>query len=146
MDAVRNVFGQVLHRRLASTLNDADAERLRSELPMPWSTVEHWNRCGQSCQCCRYAAGDLLGTCGACDAAVQSLRTACTIASFVRESQSKREVISLLTGRFGLSHGPLPDSVMEDIGAMLPEIHGIIAPAGLAAVGLLCGGSWRQRA
>ena len=146
MDAVRNVFGQVLHRRLAAPLNDADAERLRSELPMPWSTVEHWNVCGQSCPCCRYAVGDLVGTCGACGAAVQSLRTACTIASFVRESQSKREVISLLTGRFGLGHGPVPPSVMMDIGAMLPEIHGIIAPAGLAGVGLLCGGSCRERA
>ena len=85
--------------------------------------------------------GDLVGTCGACDAAVQSLRTACTIASFVRESQSKREVISLLTGRFGLGHGPLPPSVMMDIGAMLPEIQGgCYAPAGLAGIGLLCGG------
>ena len=146
MDAVRIVFGQVLHRRLAAPLNDDDAERLRSELTMPWSTVEHWHGCGQSCPCCRYAAGDTLGTCGACGAAVQSLRTACTIASFVRERQSKREVVSLLTGRFGLRDRPLPPRLMMDIGAMLPEIHGIIAPAGLAAVGLLCGGSWRERA
>ena len=137
MDAVRNVFGQVLHRRLAVPRNAADAT---------WSAVEHWNVCGQSCPCCRYAAGDLVGTCGACHAAVRSLHIACTIASFVRESQSMREVILGLTGRFGLGHGPLPMSVMMDIGAMLPEIHGIIAPAGLAGVGLLCGGSWRQRA
>ena len=52
-----------------------------------------------------------------------------------------REVISLLTGRFGLGHGPLPPSVMMDIGAMLPEIQGgCYAPAGLAGIGLLCGG------
>ena len=130
MAAVRNVFGQVLHRRLAETLNDADAT---------WNAVGHWNLCGQSCPCCRYAAGDVVGTCGACDAAIQSYRTACTIASFVRERQSKHEVISVLTGRFGLRDRPLPPRLMMDIGAMLPEIQGIIAPAGLAGVGLLCG-------
>ena len=36
MDAVRNVFGQVLHRRLAEPLSEADAT---------WSAVEHWNVC-----------------------------------------------------------------------------------------------------
>ena len=28
-----------------------------------WCKVEHYGFCGQSCPCCRFAAGDLLGAC-----------------------------------------------------------------------------------
>ena len=134
MDAVRVVFGQVLHRRLAREFNVTDAV---------WSGTEHWGLCGQSCPCCRSAAGDVFGSCDACDAAAQSLRAACAIASFIREEQSKREVVVALTGSFGPRGRPLPQSVMINIGYMLPEIRGTLsssAPAGLAGVALLAGG------
>ncbi len=71
-----------------------------------------------------------------CDAAAQSLRLACTIASFIREEQSKREVVAALTGRFGPRGRPLPQTVMVGIRGVLPEIRGIVAPAGLAGVAL----------
>ena len=132
MEAVRDVFGQVLHRRLARELNVTYAV---------WIATGHWGFCGQSCPCCRSAVGDGFGTCDACDAAAQSLRVACTIASFIREEQSKREVVAALTGSFGPRGGrPLPHTVMINIGYMLPEIRGIVAPAGLAGVALLAGG------
>ena len=131
MDAVRVVFGHVLHRRLARECNVTVAV---------WSGTEHWGLCGQSCPCCRFAAGDVFGSCDACDAAAQSLRAACTIASFIREEQSKREVVAALTGSFGPRGRPLPQTVMIDIGDMLPEIRGIVAPARLAGVALLAGG------
>ncbi len=131
MDAVRDVFGQVLHRRLARNANVADAV---------WVARAHWGLCGQSCPCCRSAVGDCHGTCDACDAAAQSLRVACTIASFIREEQSKREVVAALTGSFGPRGRPLPPAVMIEIGDMLPEIRGIAASPGLAGVALLAGG------
>ena len=144
MDAVRDVFGQVLHRRLARNANVADAV---------WFAVGHWGLCGESCPCCRSAVGEFHGTCDACDAAAQSLRVACTIASFIRlfcfakqvfpegkQEQSKREVVAALTGSFGPRGRPLPPAVMIDIRDMLPELRGIATPAGLAGVALLAGG------
>ena len=101
MDAVRDVFRQVLHRRLVRNANVADAV---------WAAVGHWGLCGQSCPCCRSAVGEVFGTCDACDAAAQSLRVACTIASFIREGQSKRAVVCALTGSFCRCGRPLPQS------------------------------------
>ena len=131
MDTARDAFGQILHRRLARNANVAD---------VLWFAAGHWGSCGQSCPCCRSAVGDYLGTCDACDAAAQALRIACTIASFIREEQSKREVVATLTGSFGPRGRPLPKIVMNSIGDMLPEIRGIVAPAGLAGVALMAGG------
>ena len=132
MDAVRVVFAQVLHRRLARELNVTDAVWIATG-PV---AIQHWGfNCGQSCPCCRSAAGERFGTCDACDAAAQSLRVACTIASFIREEQSKREVVAAALTR---SFGPRGNPVMINIGDMLPEIRGIVAPAGLAGVALRC--------
>ena len=119
MEAVRVVFGQVLHRRLARELNVTDAVWIATG-PV---AIQHWGfNCGQSCPCCRSAAGERFGTCDACDAAAESLSVACTIASFIREEQSKREVVAALTGSFGPRGRPLPHTVMINIGYMLPEI------------------------
>ncbi len=127
MDAVRDVFGHVLHRRLARTCNVSDAL---------WRPRGHWGVCGQSCPCCRSAVGDAFGTCGACDAVAKSLLVACGIASFIRETQSKREVLAALTGSFGPRGRPLPPAIMIAVGDFLPEIRGIRASAGLAGVAL----------
>ena len=127
MDAVRDVFGQVLHRRLARKFNATNAV---------WIPTEHWGLCGQSCLCCRSAVGEVFGTCNACDAAAQSLRVASTIASFIREEQSKREVVAALAGSVGPHGRLLPRTVMMAIADMLPKMRGIAASAGLAGVAL----------
>ncbi len=36
------------------------------DLPL-WSEANHWGCCGQSCPCCRYSVGDVLGSCAVCD-------------------------------------------------------------------------------
>ena len=50
-------------------------------------------------------------------------------------------VIKGLTGKLGLRNRPLPPRVMMEIEEALPEIRGTVsAPAGLASLGLRCGG------
>ena len=66
---------------------------------------------------------------------------AARIAAFLAEDQCTKAVIAGLQGRLGLRNRPLPPRVLADIGEMLPEIRGTVAaPAGLAGVGLMCGG------
>ena len=77
----------------------------------------------------------------ACEAADQAARMAARIATFLAEDQCTKMVTAGLQGRFGLRNRPLPPRVLVDIGEMLPEIRGTVAaPAGLAEVGLMCGG------
>ena len=123
MDAVCDAFGLVLHRR-----------QVRFAWNAVWVAVGHWGGYGQSCPCCRTAVGEVHGTCDACEGTAQSLRVAFRIASFIFEEQSKRVVVAALARSL---FRPLPQTVMLHIGEMLPEVHGITAPAGLAAVALM---------
>ena len=63
------------------------------------------------------------------------------VAAFLVEDQCKMMVMKGLTGKLGLRTRPLPPRVMMEIEEVLPEIRGTVsAPAGLASLGLRCGG------
>ena len=79
--------------------------------------------------------------CAACEAADQAALIATRVAVFLVEEQCMKMVIKGLTGKLGLRNRPLPSRVMTEIGEALPEIRGTVAtPAGLAGIGLMCGG------
>ena len=63
------------------------------------------------------------------------------VAAYLVEDQCTERVMKGLTGKLGLRNRPLPPRVMMEIVEMLPEIRGTVsAPAGLASLGLRCGG------
>ena len=36
-------------------------------VPPAWTPQKHFGRCGQNCSCCRFRAGDISGSCQACE-------------------------------------------------------------------------------
>ena len=132
--SMRDALGQVLPWRMA-------AELLEDVTEVFWTVEQHWGWCGQNCPCCRSIRREVLGMCAACEMADQATQTATRIADFLAEDQCTRVVMAALTGQFGPRNRPLPARVMTEIGEMLPEIRGTVAvPAGLAGIGLRCGG------
>ena len=130
----REILSQVLHRRMATELLEDVTEVL-------WTADQHWGWCGQNCPCCRTYHHEILGRCAACEAANQAAMIVTKVAAFLVEEQCMKMVIKGLTGKLGLRNRPLPPRVMMEIEEVLPEIRGTVsAPAGLASLGLRCGG------
>ena len=86
-----------------------------------WRCVGHWGHCGESCQCCRFANGEVNGSCPACFAAAQSLPIVSTIASFCCFAGETREVRAALSGRLGPRGSLIPPTVVKLIGDLLPK-------------------------
>ena len=77
-----------------------------------WTTRKHYGFCGQSCPCCRFCAGDFLGSCTFCE---QGLAAACV------SSHLFRLVKTILGARnIGASAVSLAESAHSKEGGVLP--------------------------
>ena len=131
MERIRDVFAHVLHRRLGTPLGPA------------WTPTNHWGSCGQSCPRCRAGEGEGFGSCVACESADETVKVACVIAGFIYEKQWEKDVVFYLVGKWRPCAQQLPLTAIKLIHRMLPEIHGIMEPAGIGGVALLGhGANW----
>ena len=122
MDTVGALLGRTMHGRRLRFGPWFHAALVDAGLQRPgWRCVGHWGQCGQSCQCCRFANGEVNGSCLACFAAAQSLPIVSTIASFCCFAGETREVRAALSGRLGLRGSLIPATVVKLIGDLLPK-------------------------
>ena len=124
MELIRDVFAHVLHRRLGTPLGPG------------WTPTNHWGSCGQSCPCCRAGEGEGFGSCDACESTDVALQVACKIAAFIFAKQCKQDVVFYLVGKWRPCAQQLPLTAIKLIHRVLPEIHGIVEPAGVGGVAL----------
>ena len=115
MDTVGALLERAMHGRRGLLWRIAGHQRLG------WRCVGHWGQCGQSCPCCRFANGEVNGSCLACFAAAHSLPIVSTIASFCCFAGETREVRAALSGRLGPRGILIPPTVVKLIGDLLPK-------------------------
>ena len=124
IDTVGALLERALHGTAAWWGSDSDSESNIDNTAgrlVHWRCVGHWGHCGESCQCCRFANGEVNGSCLACFAAAQSLPIVSTIASFCCFAGETREVRAALSGRLGPRGSLIPPTVVKLIGDLLPK-------------------------